>query len=878
MGESMFRQLPSAVVHLGARAEHRVALTLLLILLSFSASATAQAGGSLAKNPLGSLLGNKNTSQTTQPPPPPSPAADAQPPTDIPLPEVASRAEELTRLLRDIRSQLPTQNQLDTMKTALTERETLLQTKKKEVDALLAGSPSGLELREQETYWHVISTEGAATRKQLLDWANAAQSAVQQLQALQPQWTATLEENKNTPDLGPTLDVIRDAVKGIQTTKSQAQDLLRVIVNLQVIAANQHQLALDGVDRLGMARAQLKDHVLQRDSLPLWQVFLRRQQGETREFFGNAGTRVIGIKSFVRENSGPFFALALLLVLSLFGAYRLFVMTRGIQPRDERQAQVLVISQHWVSLGILPPLLVAFLLAPLAPLPLIGLAILISFFSILVLLPPLIEPRFHLPLYCLVGVYVCNAILVWITLSPSAKREAQFFVFITAIVLFAYFLRPARVAEREKTNRAHAFLWFGARVALGVLVLAQVANIFGYYQLMLYLTITCIYSTFIAVSIFAALRVFILLFLAALDAPSAERLAVVRLHRTSIARWTPRMLQWSGVMVWLGATLGLMGVRTWVNEKIVALLNFNIVGGSGNITLGGVLGFWTILLAGFAFSTSLRFLLREELLKRLHLKRGIPELISTTLHYLLLLLVFLFAVNAGGVALNKFTVLTGALGVGVGFGLQNIINNFVSGLILQFERPIRVGDVVELEAGVTGAVTRIGIRSSTVQTFQGAEVIIPNASFISSNVTNWTLSEAKRRLELPVGVAYGTDPKLVKDLLERPAVQHPDVLTSPEPAVFFKGFGDSALNFELQFWVMQESNTVKVKSEVALEVMRLLAEAGIEIPFPQRDLHLRGVDPTAAGLLAGNGATSVSAESDADIELRRHSKSSVAGE
>ena len=745
MGESMFRRLPSAVVHLGARAEHRVALTLLLILLSFSASATAQAGGSLAKNPLGSLLGNKNTSQTTQPAPPPSPAADAQPPTDIPLPEVASRAEELTRLLRDIRSQLPTQNQLDTMKTALTERETLLQTKKKEVDALLAGSPSGLELREQETYWHVISTEGAATRKQLLDWANAAQSAVQQLQALQPQWTATLEENKNTPDLGPTLDVIRDAVKGIQTTKSQAQDLLRVIVNLQVIAANQHQLALDAVDRLGMARAQLKDHVLQRDSLPLWQVFLRRQQGETREFFGNAGTRVIGIKSFVRENSGPFFALALLLVLSLFGAYRLFVMTRGIQPRDERQAQVLVISQHWVSLGILPPLLVAFLLAPLAPLPLIGLAILISFFSILVLLPPLIEPRFHLPLYCLVGVYVCNAILVWITLSPSAKREAQFFVFVAAIVLFAYFLRPARVAEREKTNRAHAFLCVrrargpggpgsGAggkhiRLLPADAVSDHHVHLQHLYRRLLYL-LRCASSFCCSWPLSMRLRPSGWRWCACTVRPSpAGHRACCNGRRHGVAG----RARWS-----------LMGVRTWVNEQIVALLDFNIVGGSGNITLGGVLGFWAILLAGFAFSTSLRFLLREELLKRLHLKRGIPELISTTLHYLLLLLVFLFAVNAGGVALNKFTVLTGALGVGVGFGLQNIINNFVSGLILQFERPIRVGDVVELEAGVTGAVTRIGIRSSTVQTFQGAEVIIPNASFISSNVTNWTLSEAKR--------------------------------------------------------------------------------------------------------------------------------------
>ena len=307
-------------------------------------------------------------------------------------------------------------------------------------------------------------------------------------------------------------------------------------------------------------------------------------------------------------------------------------------------------------------------------------------------------------------------------------------------------------------------------------------------------------------------------------------------------------------MLWLVATLDLMGARQEVRDHIAALLDFNIAGASSNITLGGVLGLFAILLVGYAVSSSIRFLLREELLKRLHLKRGLPELISTTLHYLLLVLVVLFAVNAGGIALNKFTVLTGALGVGVGFGLQNIINNFVSGLILQFERPIRVGDVVEIQAGVSGPVTRIGIRSSTIQTWQGAEVIIPNASFISGNVTNWTLSEARRRLELPVGVAYGSNAKLVKELLERPAVQHPDVLTSPGPEAFFMGFGDSALNFELRFWVMQESNTVKVMSEVALEVMRLLAEAGIEIPFPQRDLRLRSVDAEAAAALSRDRA------------------------
>jgi potassium-dependent mechanosensitive channel len=873
----MLRQLPSAGwIRLGTRVGY-VGVILLPIVLCLGASAMAQPGGSLASNPLSSLLSNKNGSQASQATSPSSPPA-AQPPTAIPLPDVATRAEDLMRLLRDVSAQLPTREQLDAVKATLKERNDSLQAKKKEVDALLAGSPSLLELREQETYWRAFSTQGAATRKQLQDWANAAQSGGQQLLALQPQWIATLEENKDTPGLGPTLDVIRDAVKGVQRTMSQAQDLLRVVVNLQVSAANQHQLALDVLDQLAKAHSRLNTHVLQRDSLPLWEIFLRRQQGETPDLFANAGARVIGIKSFAQENSGAFIGLAVLLLLSLFGAYRLSLAPRGTQPADELQARAPAITRHWFALGIVPPLLVAFLLAPLAPLPLSGLAILLSFIPILALLLPLIDPLFRMPLYCLLGVYVFNAVLNWITLSSAAKREVQFLGVSLAVVFFAYLLRPQRVAEAEKRDDRHRLLVFGSRVALAVLALAQVANIFGYYKLTQYLTALCIYSTFIVLAVFTALRVFNLLLLAAIEAPSAERLAMVRLHRTAIARWAPRVMQTAGALIWLGVTLELMGVRRWINQQIVALLDFNIVGGSSNITLGRVFGFWAILAAGFAFSTSLRFLLREELLKRLRLTRGIPELISTTVHYLLLLLVFLFAVNAGGVALNKFTVITGALGVGVGFGLQNIINNFVSGLILQFERPIRVGDVVEIQAGLTGTVTRIGIRASTVQTFQGAEIIIPNATFISGNVTNWTLSEARRRLDLPVGVAYGTDPKLVKDLLERPAMQHPDVLTSPAPAVFFKEFGDSALNFELQFWVMQESNTVKVKSEVALEVMRLLSEAGVEIPFPQRDLHLRGVDPTAAGLLTGNGAKFVSAENDADVALRSRSKSRVAGE
>jgi len=872
MGGSMLGISPTVGRGRGSiLARRSIGPALLSVLLCLGTS-VAQQTGSSAKNPLSSLLGNKTAAPKEQPAPPAAPAATSVP-VPIPLPDVAMRAEDLMRLLRDVSSQLPSREDLEGTKATLDAREAPLREREKEVAALLAGSPSTLELREQETYWYAASTEGATMRRQLLDWANAAQSAMQQLSSLQPEWTATLQENQATPDLDPTLNVIRDAVKNIQATKAKAQDQLRLIVNLQVTAAHQHQLALDMMDQLARAKAQVQGRILQRDTLPLWQVFLRRQQGETPDFFRNISVRIGSVKSFIREKATTFTLLSVLLLLSLFLAYRARAATRGLQPAEETEIQILAITRHWIALGLLPPLLLSFLLEPLAPLPLIGLAILLSFFSIIVLLPPLIEPRFRNLLYWLVAVYVFNAMLNWLLLSPESKREVQFAGSVAAVVLFGWLLRPARISMSKSPGREHKVLVVGARVALAVMALSQLANFFGYFKLAQFLGVLCIYSTFIAVAVYTGFRVFSLLLVFALNRPAAERLAMVRLHKAAIIRWVPRiLLKWVGFLIWLGATLDLLGVRAPVHDFIAGLLQFNIAGATGNITLGSVLAFWAILILGFALSTALRFLLREEVLRRLHLKRGIPELISTTLHYLLLLLVFLFAISAGGVALNKFTVITGALGVGVGFGLQNIINNFVSGLILQFERPIRLNDVLDVD-GTTGTVTRIGIRSSTVQTFQGAEVIIPNANFISGKVINWTLSEAKRRIDLPVGVAYGTDPKLVKEMLERPAIQHPDVLTSPEPEAFFMDFGDSALNFELRFWMMQDSNTVKVKSEVALEVMRLLDEAGIEIPFPQRDLRLRSVDPAAAELLSPDGP-----RSDKEPEPEEHRKSRAVGE
>jgi len=271
-----------------------------------------------------------------------------------------------------------------------------------------------------------------------------------------------------------------------------------------------------------------------------------------------------------------------------------------------------------------------------------------------------------------------------------------------------------------------------------------------------------------------------------------------------------------------------------------------------HFTLGGALSVVLILLLGYFLANAFTFLLRKVVLPKLPLNRGVPYAISTIAYYVLLLLVALAALFATGVELNKFTVLTGALGVGLGFGLQNIVNNFVSGLILLFERPIHVGDTVEV-GGLVGIVKRIGARSSTILTFQGAEVIVPNSNLISNQVINWTLSSQWRRVDVLVGVAFGTDPERVIKLLVGVAESHPGVLRERPPMAFFLGFGDSTLRFELRFWSAEQDTWFQLQSDVTVAVAKALKEAGIEIPFPQRDLRLRSIEASVAEDVANRG-------------------------
>jgi small-conductance mechanosensitive channel len=221
-----------------------------------------------------------------------------------------------------------------------------------------------------------------------------------------------------------------------------------------------------------------------------------------------------------------------------------------------------------------------------------------------------------------------------------------------------------------------------------------------------------------------------------------------------------------------------------------------------------------------------RFLLDEDVYPRVHLKRGLSYAISNTIHYLILFVGFLLAVAALGFDMTKVTILAGAFSVGVGFGLQNIFNNFISGLILLFERPINIGDIIQI-GDAAGVVERIGIRASIIRTTNGSEVIVPNGQLISDRLVNWTLSNRQHGVELPVSVARGNDPNRVREILEQTAAAHPLVTKDPPPQALVTNLGPDSITFELRAWTDRSDQWMQVRSELAIAVNAALTAAKI---------------------------------------------------
>jgi small-conductance mechanosensitive channel len=277
-----------------------------------------------------------------------------------------------------------------------------------------------------------------------------------------------------------------------------------------------------------------------------------------------------------------------------------------------------------------------------------------------------------------------------------------------------------------------------------------------------------------------------------------------------------------------------------ITGPVRRVLDYPIFPSSG-ITVASLLALVLLIGLVILMERIVRRYFVTRLLRRTHLEPAMQFALARVIGYALLGLGFYVSLQMVGVNLNSLAFIAGAVGVGLGFGLQNIISNFISGLIILAERPIAIGDRVEI-GGVAGQVREISLRSTTVITNDNMAIIVPNADFITQRVTNWSYEDPRVRFRIPFGVAYGTDLTKLRKLMLEVADENPQALKDPKPELFFVGFGESSLNFELGVWSGEATiSPRRFLSDLFFAMEKKLRENAIEIPYPQQDLHVRTV-------------------------------------
>jgi potassium-dependent mechanosensitive channel len=374
-------------------------------------------------------------------------------------------------------------------------------------------------------------------------------------------------------------------------------------------------------------------------------------------------------------------------------------------------------------------------------------------------------------------------------------------------------------------------------------------NILGNVSLATMLTGAVLDSGYVALVLYAGATVLVALFQAL--RPTVSRLATQ--NTGTLVHVSARLGRTLLVIAWVVVVLRFFRIYRPLLDWTVAVLSYHIRIGVLTISLGSSAGFVAAVWVATWLAKTVRLVLSQDVLPKVSLPRGLGNTISTLTYYAILFLGLLLALAIAGFHIGELAIVFGALSVGIGFGLQDVVKNFVSGLILMFERPIQPGDSVDV-AGVSGTVREIGMRATILTTPDGADVVVPNGVLLAEKLTNWTLRGNSRRITVSVVTSYGVDPRKTLELLARLATQVEGIASAPPPVAILTGLTTGALEFSLMAWTKDKTDWVRTRSLLNVSIRDGLAEAGIEVPLPQRDLHLRSISNAAVDELLRTSA------------------------
>jgi len=391
---------------------------------------------------------------------------------------------------------------------------------------------------------------------------------------------------------------------------------------------------------------------------------------------------------------------------------------------------------------------------------------------------------------------------------------------------------------KDSAGRYERYYFWLLKLYIGLHVLAIISNIGGRVTLAKLFSSSAIISVSFALAIDLLESLIFEIIYLHLEAFKESRISIM-FNLEEIKKNFQFTIRVILLLIWIMIFFFSLNLYDFLSEKIGEWLSYPIKIGNLNFTAGTIFLFFLILwissniskLLTFFFGTSGQFAANKKN------KNGSWVLL---MRLGVFSLGFFVALAAAGIPFDRITIVIGALGVGIGFGLQNIVNNLVSGIILAFEKPMQIGDVIEIDKQ-TGTVKEIGIRSSKITTYDGADIVVPNGEFISKQLINWTLTNSYRRIELIVGVSYDSELQKVQELISEVIHHHKEVMSYPKPAVLVHEFADNSVNFRVLFWTADFDTWTGLKSMILLELFDSFRKNNISIPFPQRDLHIKSV-------------------------------------
>jgi small-conductance mechanosensitive channel len=758
-------------------------------------------------------------------------------PAAIPLEEVSSQAMQVDNLIRGFTKNLA-DPEIATIEKFLPQVRANLALELKSTTNILNEQPSLETLQSQEEIWQ-------QRRLQLTEWLNVLtvrttklQAALTQFKNLHDVWSRTrdTEEAAKAPDpilqqINRTLYTIRAAQQPYITERDR-------LLDLQSKVAEELATCNTALAQIGALQQMAVGGLLTPEIPPIWDVDLpaRAKLTLSSRLPQVAAAYRADILQYIRDPSRHMphhVAIFIVLSLMLLAAKRRVAKEEATGNRPEHGGAVF---DHVFAGALLLTLMIATEPSSPAPATVKRLFQIAALAPIIMLTRRVVLPKFIPAIYALAILLLIDTVRGAIASDASMVQgilvlEAAIGIVVLSCLLVSGGRKPAQFFDQTIVSQRV----LNASI-LVVLSIGLLAAVFGYMRLARVAIPGVLAGGALALELYASLQVAIALIAYALRVPPLNLLKLVQHHREFLVHRVYRIGLWLIAAGWLARYLDYLGLLQPVQSMAAELLSTRLEKGSISISIGDIVAFVLTILGAYLLSSFIRFVLEEDIYPRTGIATGRSYAFSSLLNYTIIAVGFVLAIGFLGVDMTKMTVLAGAFGVGMGFGLQSVVNNFVSGLILLFERPIQVGDSVQV-GNLQGRVRQIGIRASIVRTWQGAEIIVPNANLITQEVTNWTLTDELRRLDLIVGVNYGAAPRKVIELLERVANAHPDVLKQPAPRCLFMGYGDSSINFELGVWT-EYSNSLEVRSDLCIAIYDAIYAAGMSFPFPQREVRL----------------------------------------